>query len=47
MKTSVYGALYGALVADAFCLGGHWVYETSEIKEKFPDLSGFNDPITE
>ena len=47
MKPSVYGAIYGALVADAFSLGGHWVYETSEIKKKFPTLEGFYDPMTE
>jgi len=46
MKSSVYGAIYGALVADAFSLGGHWVYEPSEIKEKFPKLDGFYDPMT-
>ena len=47
MKPSVYGAIYGALVADAFSLGGHWVYEPSEIKERFPSLEGFYDPMTE
>jgi len=47
MKSSVYGAIYGALVADAFALGAHWVYETDEIKKKFPQLEGFYDPMTE
>jgi len=47
MKSSVYGAIYGALVADAFSLGAHWVYEPDEIKEKFPSLDGFYDPMTE
>ena len=47
MKSSVYGAIYGALVADAFALGAHWVYEIDEIKEKFPKLEGFYDPMTE
>jgi len=47
MKSSVYGAIYGALVADAFSLGGHWVYESDEIKEKFPKLDGFYDPMTQ
>lgn len=47
MKSSIYGAIYGALVADAFSLGAHWVYETAEIKEKFPQLEGFYDPMTE
>lgn len=47
MKASVYGAIYGAFVADAFSLGAHWVYETDEIKEKFPELSEFHDPMSE
>ena len=47
MKSSVYGAIYGALVADAFALGGHWVYETDKIKENFPQLEGFYDPLTD
>jgi len=47
MKSSVYGAIYGALVADAFSLGGHWVYDPSEIKEKLPNLDGFCDPLTQ
>jgi len=47
MKSSVYGAIYGALVADAFALGGHWVYESDEIRENFPTLDGLYDPMTE
>ncbi|MDF1881712.1 ADP-ribosylglycohydrolase family protein [Sulfurimonas sp. MAG313] len=47
MKSSVYGAIYGALVGDAFSLGGHWVYEVAQIKEKFPTLEGFYDPMTQ
>ncbi len=47
MKSSVYGAIYGALVADAFALGGHWVYEVDVIKEHFPNLDGFYDPMTD
>ncbi len=47
MKSAVYGAIYGALVADAFALGGHWVYEVNEIKEHFPVLDGLYDPMTE
>jgi len=47
MKPSVYGAVYGALVADAFSLGGHWVYDADEIREKLPKLEGFYDPLTQ
>ena len=47
MKGSVYGAVYGALVADAFALGAHWLYNTDEIKAKFPDYTKFYDPATQ
>ena len=47
MKSSVYGAIYGALVADAFSLGGHWVYDPAEIKAKFPKLEELHDPMTQ
>jgi len=47
VKSSVYGAIYGALVADAFALGAHWIYDCDEIKEKFPKLEGFYDPETQ
>lgn len=47
MKDSVYGAVYGALVADAFALGAHWLYETAEIKAKFPVYTKFYDPATQ
>ena len=46
MKNSVLGAVYGALVADAFALGGHWVYDVAEIREAFPSLKGFYNPLT-
>jgi len=47
MKDSVYGAVYGALAADAFALGAHWLYDTDEIKEKFPVYTKFYDPATQ
>jgi ADP-ribosylglycohydrolase len=40
------GAIFGALVGDAFSLGGHWEYNTEAIKQQFPDLNGFEDPMT-
>jgi len=46
MKAKILGAVYGALVADAFALGGHWVYDVKEIKEAFASLNGFYDPLT-
>lgn len=47
MKSAVYGAIYGALVADAFALGAHWVYDVNEITATFSELDGFYDPMTE
>lgn len=47
MKASVYGAVYGALIADAFALGAHWLYDTDEIKAKFPTYTQFHDPATQ
>ncbi|MBE0499171.1 MAG: ADP-ribosylglycohydrolase family protein [Campylobacterales bacterium] len=46
-KTSfIEGALYGALVGDAFALGAHWVYDVAEIKAKFPLYEHFYDPVS-
>ena len=47
MKDSVYGAVYGAIIADAFALGAHWLYDTDEIKDKFPAYKQFHDPATQ
>ena len=47
MKDAILGAVYGALVGDAFSLGAHWVYDTDEIKEKFPVYDELHDPMTE
>jgi len=47
MKSSVFGAIYGAFVADALSLGAHWVYDVNEIKEKFPEYDRYYDPVTE
>ena len=40
------GAVYGALVADAFSLGAHWEYDVDIIKKTFPTYNKFYDPIT-
>ena len=47
MNASIVGTLYGALVADAFSLGAHWVYDVNEIREKFPTYDEFHDPMTQ
>lgn len=40
--------LHAALVADAFSLGAHWVYDQEEIAEAFPvGIKEFADPLSE
>ena len=46
MNAKTLGAVYGSLVADAFALGGHWVYDVKEIKDAFSSLDNFYDPLT-
>jgi len=46
MKAKNLGAVYGALVADAFALGGHWVYDVKEIKDAFVSLDGYYNPLS-
>ncbi len=39
---------HAALVADAFSLGAHWVYDQEEIAEAYPHgMREFSDPLTE
>jgi len=40
------GALWGALCADAYALGAHWIYENDVIAAAPLKWEGFNDPIT-
>jgi len=47
MKSNILGAVYGSLVADAFALGGHWVYDVDEIRDALISLNGFHDPLTQ
>lgn len=42
LKSMVYGAFYG----DAYSLGGHWVYDTQEIKNVSFDLDACNHPLS-
>lgn len=46
-SSRIEGALYGALVADAFALGADLIYDIDEIKENFPVYDRFYDPISE
>lgn len=47
MSSSIDGAVYGALVADAFSLGAYWEYDVDEIKKAFPVYKDLYDPISE
>lgn len=39
------GAIWGALVGDAACLGSHWIYNLEELAQRFPDgVTGFEAP---
>lgn len=44
IKERARGALWGQLVADAACLGTHWIYDLDELRAAFPDLRGFEAP---
>ncbi len=46
MPPSKKAALLGALCADAYALGAHWVYDTEQIAAAGLDTDGYNDPIT-
>jgi len=45
-KDKIYGALWGALCADAYALGPHWEYNTKNIKDASLNWKGYNNPIT-
>ena len=39
------GAIWGALVGDAACLGSHWIYDLEELAQRFPKgVAGFEAP---
>ena len=39
------GLLLGSVLADAFSLGGHWIYDTEKIKNEFGEYNDLNDPL--
>lgn len=45
-KEKLHAALWGAFCADAYALGGHWVYDTDTIANSGLDFDSFNDPLT-
>ncbi|WP_319370427.1 ADP-ribosylglycohydrolase family protein [uncultured Ilyobacter sp.] len=39
------GLLLGSILADAFSLGGHWIYDTEKLKDEFGEYNDLNDPL--
>lgn len=39
------GLLLGSILADAFSLGAHWVYDCDKIKQNFGEYDSLNDPL--
>ena len=44
MKDRARGAIWGQLVADAACLGTHWIYDLEALRSAYPDPQGFEAP---
>lgn len=39
------GAIWGQFVGDAASLGTHWIYELDELKQRYPAIVGFEEPV--
>lgn len=39
------GLLLGSILADAFSLGGHWIYDTDRLKQSFGEYDRLHDPL--
>lgn len=45
VRSRLRGTIWGALVADAYCLGSHWIYDAAAFEERFPSgPAGFDAP---
>lgn len=45
VRARMRGALWGSFVADAYCLGSHWIYDAAAFASRFPDgIEGFDAP---
>jgi len=40
------GLIWGSLLADAYSLGGHWVYDQEELANSTLNLDALNDPLS-
>jgi len=45
-KDKLKGLMWGSLLADAYSLGGHWVYEQNELSTSNLNLKGLNSPLS-
>jgi len=43
-KETINNAIEGALVADAYCLGSHWIYDEAQLKALDVNWNGLNAP---
>jgi ADP-ribosylglycohydrolase len=41
------GLLLGSILADAFSLGGHWIYDVEKLKSEFGEYNDLHDPLPE
>ncbi len=44
IKDRARGAIWGQLLADAACLGTHWIYDLDALYSTYPDPKGFEEP---
>ncbi|CAA6807572.1 MAG: ADP-ribosylglycohydrolase [uncultured Sulfurovum sp.] len=44
-KDKLKGLIWGSLLADAYSLGGHWLYDQRELESSMLNFSGLNDPL--
>jgi len=38
------GALWGSFVADALCMGSHWIYDIDALREHYVPIAGYSQP---
>ena len=45
-KDKLKGLLWGSLLADAYSLGGHWIYDQDQLANSTLNFQGLNDPLS-